>query len=457
MTAKPPESLRWRLLRRLMGPLSIVFVLDAVVAFLLARHFANVVYDRWLYDSAMTLATQVRLEQGHAALDLPRRAVEMFEWDTVDRIFEEAVTETGRKLFANASFPAPPAPLAQEEPQYYDGAIENEPVRIVAVGIAGSATGGERVRVQVAETLRKRNALVRDIILATVPAQLAILALAATLIWYGVRSSLKALDATADDLARYDPDLLVPVGGVSDAPSEIRPLLLSLNQLIARVAESQDVQRRFVANAAHQLRTPLATLQVQTERALREPDPARHREALDHVLTAVTRMRHLVHQLMMLSRSDRKLNGTLAFSDVDLAALARSELERWADEAIARDLDLGYEGPDSGIVVRGDAQLLGEMIGNLVDNAIRYNYSGRTVTLLLKPQPVVLAVADDGPGIPQEERRLVLEPFYRRPGNADEGCGLGLAIAHEIAARHGAALVIQDGPDGRGTSVQVRF
>jgi len=169
---------------------------------------------------------------------------------------------------------------------------------------------------------------------------------------------------------------------------------------------------------------------------VREPDKARRAEAFAHILTAVTKARHLTHQLL---------------------TLARDELERWADAAIARHIDLGYEGPDHGVWVLGTAVLLRELIGNLVDNAIRYGQSGGRVTLSLQSSPILLTVDDDGPGIPAQERPLVLERFYRGQDGRGDGCGLGLPIVKEIAARHGAVLRILDHPRGRGTCIEIAF
>ncbi|MEI7429394.1 MAG: ATP-binding protein, partial [Betaproteobacteria bacterium] len=234
-------------------------------------------------------------------------------------------------------------------------------------------------------------------------------------------------------------------------------LLDSINRLIAKLADAQSTQRRFIANAAHQLRTPLATLQVQTERALREPDRDRLGVALSHVLKAITRSRHLVHQLLTLARSDPTGEQLLEMVSIDLAELARDELEQWADAAIERGIDLGYEGPERDVLISAEPHLLREMIGNLVDNAIRYGHSGGVVTLGLSTSPVRLTICDDGPGIPEEERSLVMERFYRRSGAPGDGCGLGLAIAREIAIRHRAALIISDNPRGNGTQVEVLF
>ena len=453
---KRERSLRRRLLTRLWVPLAGVLLLGALLSYVVALHFGEVVHDRWLLDSAMTLATQLRSNTGRLSLELPPSAVEMFEWDAVDRIYEQVISPSGRVLFGNANIPQPPSDLAPNAPRYYDAAIGDYPVRVVAVAVPSPLDPTRSVTVQVAETKKKREALAWEIILLLVPLQAAILLTAGAFIWVAVTSSLKSLDEVTAKLRGYDAGGLVPVRDGDTAPSEVQPLISAINGLIARLSEARSVQQRFIANAAHQLRTPLAALQVQTERALRETDPARHAEALAQVLKAVTRMRHVAQQLLMLTRSDSSAAGTLIMNDLDLARLAREELERWADAAVERDIDLGYDGPDAGTDIRGEAQLLRELVGNLIDNAIRYGKEGGQVTVGVRNSPATVFVEDDGPGIAATERERVLEPFYRAPQSQGGGCGLGLAIAREIAARHGASLKIGNHAP-TGTRVEVVF
>ena len=454
---RPDQSLRRRLLTRLWMPLLGVLLVGGFLSFGLAVHFGNVVHDRWLLDSAMTLAAQLQSGAAGPRLNLPRSAVEMFEWDSVDRIYENVVSADGERLFGNTEFPSLPNVLPMNQPFYYDEVVAGVPVRLVAITVTGPAPESKIVTIQVAETIKKRQTLVREIILMLLPLQAAILLAAGAFIWFAVTSSLATLDETASQLRRYKPDGLVPLRDDQDVPSEVRPLIGAINQLIEKLAEARGAQQRFVANAAHQLRTPLAALQVQTERALRETNPQRHGEALGDIAKAVSRMRHLTQQLLTLSRSDPSSQGILQMNTVDLAQLARAELERWADQAIARNIDLGYEGPDTGVLVSGEQQLLGELLGNLVDNAIRYGKTGGRITVGVTSDPVTLFVEDDGPGIQPAERERVFEPFYRPRHSTSGGCGLGLTIAREIAARHGAQLTIGDPPQARGTRVEVVF
>ena len=453
-------SIRRRLLWRLCALVSLIVLLGGAITFVLARHFAHSVFDQWLFDSASTLASQVKATPGQARVDLPRSAVEMFEFDAVDRVFYDVVDADGRRIFSNSALPAAPDSAAGGTPVFYDANIQGRNVRVVAVQLpnANGAADHDAVTVQVAETTNKRDALVTQILLSILLPQIVLLLLAALAIWYSVTTGMQSLDEIAAGLARFSPGSAEPLIQPRAAPLEIQPLLQALHSVVDRLAEAQASQQRFIVNASHQLRTPLAALQVQAERALREPDPVKHSEALQSVLKTMQRLRHLSHQLLMLARAEPVAGPAVTLRRIDLALLARSGLEEWTDAAIAAGADLGYEGPASGIMIDGEPQLLRELIGNLVDNAIRYAGRDARVTLSLSDAPgPLLVVEDDGPGIPEAERALVLERFYRRAQSPGEGAGLGLAIAREIAGRHDAALQIDTPAGGRGARVSVRF
>ncbi|MBC7501206.1 MAG: sensor histidine kinase N-terminal domain-containing protein [Herminiimonas sp.] len=450
-------SLRRRLLVRLGVPLSLILIVGAVGTFAVASHIGAFVHDRWLLDSAMTLAQQIKPAGGRIVLDLPKSAMEMFEWDTIDHVFEQVRSEKNGAFFGNAAIPMPALQLSLGEPIFYNATINGHPTRIVAVAMNNPAEPGDRIVVQVAETMLKRKALVAEILTFAVPLQIAIFIIAVLAILIAVKSSLRFLNNIAAELSQYNPDALVPVAQIETAPLEIKPLLNSINQLIAKVADAQETQSRFIANATHQLRTPLATLQVQTERALREVDPTRHREALAHVKVALERLGHLARQLLTLARSERSAEAALQMRPVDLVQLARDEIEEWVDAAILREIDLGLEAPASPVSIDGEPHLIREMIGNLVDNAIRYGNARGAVTIGVFTNPVRLYVDNDGERIPPLERSRVLERFYRRTLTTVDGCGLGLAIANEIAERHSATLIITDSPSRRGTRVSVVF
>jgi two-component system sensor histidine kinase TctE len=457
MTELRPDSLRRRLLVRLSVPLLGLMLVGAGLSFAAARYFAAMVHDQWLYDSAMSLASQVEQDDGEVSMDLPDEAVQMLEWDHTDRIFYEIVGPNGH-IFGNTTMPLPPEVTHNIQPgvpRYFSAVVEGIRVRAAVIHIAGM--GDQPVTVTVAETLTKRDAVMGHIMVAMLPLEAGFLLLAGLLIWFTVNSTLRSLDALSTRIARLDADRLEPLSDVSDVPAEVGPLVNALNQLIKRLASATEAQRRFVANAAHQLRTPLATMQVQTQRALREADPARQALALADIQKAMARLKHMTQQLLSLARAEHEPTRTLEMQDLDLAEVTREAIEPLMDAAIAKSIDLGYDGPANGVWIKAEPQLLRELIANLVDNAIRYGKSGGMVTVHVNRSPLSIAVEDDGPGIPAAERAHVTERFYRLPSSAAGGSGLGLSIATEIASRHNASLAITTPPSGQGTMVTVNL
>ncbi|MBN5001084.1 sensor histidine kinase [Stenotrophomonas maltophilia] len=452
------HSLRGLLLRRLWLPLLVLLLCSAVGSFALARFYAGQVYDRWLLDSAMSLSELVTVQDGRASIEITPAVSRMFSWDTADEVHGEVVDAEGGRLYGDLPEALPRPAIAagnDDDAIYYDARVRGQPVRMVEVVV--SAGPGHDIRLRVAETLRKRHRLERKLLLTSVPFQAAILALAAWLAWSGTGAAARHANLVARKLASPRPDPLAPLDPAQEAPRELWPAVEAYNALLQRLDAMQDAQRRFVSNAAHQLRTPLAAMQVELESSLRQHDPQAQQLALSGTLAGLARLQHLVNQLLMLSRSEDPHGSALPLQPVDLAALARGVVERYADRALAAGVDLGYEGPDDGVQVQGDPQLLREALGNLLDNALRYGAVPGVITLGVRQETegVQAWVDDDGAGIAEAERTRVTERFYRASSEGD-GCGLGLAIVAEIAQRHGAILMIDTAPIG-GARVGLRF
>nr|WP_262919077.1 sensor histidine kinase [Stenotrophomonas maltophilia] len=450
--------MRGLLLRRLWLPLLVLLLCSAVGSFALARFYAGQVYDRWLLDSAMSLSELVTVQDGRASIEITPAVSRMFSWDTADEVHGEVVDAEGGRLYGDLPEALPRPAIAagnDDDAIYYDARVRGQAVRMVEVVV--SAGPGHDIRLRVAETLRKRHRLERKLLLTSVPFQAAILALAAWLAWSGTGAAARHANLVARKLASPRPDPLAPLDPAQEAPRELWPAVEAYNALLQRLDAMQDAQRRFVSNAAHQLRTPLAAMQVELESSLRQHDPQAQQLALSGTLAGLARLQHLVNQLLMLSRSEDPHGSALPLQPMDLAALARGVVERYADRALAAGVDLGYEGPDDGVQVQGDPQLLREALGNLLDNALRYGAVPGVITLGVRQEAegVQAWVDDDGAGIAEAERTRVTERFYRASSEGD-GCGLGLAIVAEIAQRHGAILMIDTAPIG-GARVGLRF
>jgi two-component system sensor histidine kinase TctE len=348
--------------------------------------------------------------------------------------------------------------LAPGEVSLHGGVIGDDAVRIAAIAVPLPGTDAPGV-LQVAETLARRQDLASDLRTESFVPQLLLLFGAFVLVWYGLayviapmRRLKRAIDKRGSlDLRPIDP---------THAPTELMPLIGSVNALLERIEENFETQRRFIADAAHQLRTPLAGVRSQTELALSESDPAALRQALQRLDQASARAIHLANRLLALARA-----GTVhapAHVDIGLAQVARAMAGEMAPRAIERGIDFGLE-VDPGAAaahVRADPLLIGELVSNLVDNAVRYTPPGGAVTLGVRTEAegrVAVEVCDTGPGIPVQERERVFDPFFRGADAPSGGTGLGLAIVRAIADAHGARIDVADGPEGHGTRIRVSF
>ena len=451
--------LRSQLLWRLLPPVLIVIFIATFFAYRLSLSLAQGAYDAALFDSARSLAQQIEVVGGSKpTLALPRVAEEILLSDPYDRIFYRVSAADGSTLAGDARVPLPAeAPTEAQPVRFYDARIGPHRVRAGAYGLFnGSASPIGTVIF--AETLIKRTRL-SERVLATLVVPLVLVTLVVSgLVWYGVRSGLAPLDDLASALAKRGWGDLRALGA-EGVPGEVRPLVESLDNLMQRLDAAQSAQQRFISEAAHQLRTPLAGLSAQVERALRAQDVVALKPALEQLHHSSRRVTRLVNQLLVLARAEPGADPQRQFARFDLARLVQETCREWVPEALAANVDLGFAGEAGPVLLVGHEVLLGEMLNNLIDNALRYgSRAGQSVTVRLSREPrVEIAVEDEGPGIAEEERSRIFERFHRLPGSAPGGAGLGLAIVREIAHLHGAEVTVSDGPGGRGASFRVAF
>jgi two-component system sensor histidine kinase TctE len=442
-------SLRVALLLRLAPALVLLLGLDGIVSYLTALHFANVVYDRWLIDSTRSLAQAVHAEHGRIQFDVPHVALEIFQFDEVDKTYFKVSSAQLGYIAGERALPDE-APIAGGALRLAYATVRGQRVRLVSTGLTPGSLG-DPVTVSVAETLIKRSTLAREILLGMAAPQSALLAIAGLLAWLGVSLGLKPLTDLAAQIEARDQNNLAPVP-VSGMPREMRILASRINDLLLRLDHTLRAQKRFVADAAHQLRTPLAAVLLHAEAAERATDAGSEGEALRALHRSVERAARLSQQLLALARADPEGSLGMHLAPVDLVSLARRIGEEWIPRAIARDIDFGLLVPQVPVVVRGDERLLGELLSNLIDNALRYgNASGHVTVRVESGPPPALSVQDDGPGIPPEERQRIFERFYRLPGAPGEGCGLGLAIVEEIARAHHGTVAVTSAGGNRGS------
>ncbi|KAG0774003.1 hypothetical protein G6F22_014411 [Rhizopus arrhizus] len=312
----------------------------------------------------------------------------------------------------------------------------------------------------VAETVEKRTQLANDIIKGVIIPQFVVLPIAVLLVWFGLSRGVAPLNALQQRLRARRPDDLSPIDERA-APSEIAPLVAAMNDLLDRLSANVQAQRRFVADAAHQLKTPLAGLRTQAELALRDASPEEMQSSLRQLVTGSERATRLVNQLLLLARAENP--SAIGLARTDLNAIAYEQAMHWVPQALSLSTDQGFEGSDDPVEISGNPLLLAELLNNLVDNALRYTPRGGHITVRVQRvgDEAVLEVEDSGPGIPPEERERVFDRFYRVLGTASDGSGLGLAIVREIAQKHQATVVVSDHPnthsDLPGTRIRVVF
>ncbi len=429
-----------------------------VGAYFLSLEPASDAYDQALVDVGIALGERIRSTGDAIAFDLPGAAEQVLRTDKYDTIFYQLRRPDGTTLAGDAGLPPIPATQTPEDGVIaYDGVYREQRVRIVALLVP---CGGQVCTVQVAETTNKRAKLARNIVLSSLVPELLITLATLAIVWFGVKRGLAPLEDLSEEIRARSARDLRPIDP-GHAPQEARPLVGALNQLFGQVAEASGNQQRFLANAAHQLRTPLAGLQAHTEIALAQDIPEAHRAQLEQVHRATIRTARLANQLLALARAEPGGYRADAFAPVNLRTVVEDAADEWVHRAMAKEIDLGFELADA--PVSGDAVLLREALANLVHNALEYGPAGGSVTVRtgVRDGRPFLEVEDDGPGIPPAEREQVLERFYRVAGTTGTGSGLGLSIVREIAAAHRATLAIGagegDGGAGRGCRVGLTF
>ncbi len=449
-------TLRRQVLAWVSIPLGILWAVSAYSDYEIAQRFVTDAYDRALLESALDIGRQVRVLRGRVYVDLPEVAVQMLRSRESGQFYYLVTGPDSEYITGEPDLkPSRPAPSGQAA--YYNDTYRNQDIRVAAVKLPVET---EELRglvtVQVAETLSPRTALLREVLLGMAVPQALLAILAGVVIWFSVGRGLAPLAALQREIERRSHRDLSALS-VANVPAEVRPLVESTNGLLHRVSMVLAAQQRFIADAAHQLRTPIAGLRTQTELARRQTSPADVEAALAQLQTAADRTTHLVNQLLSLARAEPSADNAQPLQKVDVAVLAREVTTERVPRALAKNIDLGFESGDALPPIAGDNFLLREMLGNLVDNAINYTQPGGhiTVRVTCDPGTLTLCVEDDGPCIPEAEREAVLERFHRVLGTGVEGAGLGLSIAREIVLRHGGTIRLLSGQDNHGTLAKV--
>jgi two-component system sensor histidine kinase TctE len=438
------HSLRAQLLAWVTATLVCVLCLNLYFSTSRAREAANIVTDNMLLGSARMIAEAVRVDDGgNVEVDIPPAALEMFDTGQGDNVYYRVITAWGTLI---SGYPDLPSPNREQEGQGHSFHDHNVRALMLNHPLVGLENDGG-INVTVAVTNNGARAMRHRLLLADFESQLILVVMAGIVTVVGLRAGLApvmklrgaVLASRRERLEPFDPDMV---------QTEIKPLVLALNDYMQRIERQMASQRRFVSNAAHQLRTPLTLLATQASFAARETDAGRRTEALQALTRSTRQLSRLAEQLLTLTRAEPGSRAPRA-EHIDMAATARKVLEAHAEEALRRGIDLGLEA-DTGAVVVGDGTMLREMVVNLVDNALRYTPAPGEVTVSVASVygQVTVTVRDTGPGIPESERDHVFERFYRVIGTQQEGSGLGLAIVREVVVGAGGSVTLEDAEGG---------
>jgi len=459
------HSIRLRLLRRLIGPMLLLNLAGGALTYMLAWIPAQKAFDQNLSDAAAALGARLSVTREGWQIDLPRQAEQVLRSDDSDAVFFTVRDVARNAVAGDDDVPLEPAPRAQTSPglpprmlparRTFDAVMREEPVRVVVLRIERD---GRQAYVGVAKTLRQRsqirNATVRALVLLE-----ALFTLASVgLIWFSVGSGLQPLNRMRAGLNARDADDLSPISP-ADIPDELGPVVSAFNSLLSKVSEGAKAQQDFLANVAHQLRTPLAGLRTQLEWLAARIAPAQDAEAahsLGLMLSSSERMIRQTNQLLALARAEPSHFEKTRLEPLLLNQLVEEAIQQFVEQAALKQIDLGFDLAPT--TVMGDRFLLRDLIDNLIDNALRYTPAFGTVTVSCHPAASggLLSVEDSGPGIPPAKREAVFSRFVRLDDKTT-GSGLGLAIVRDIATAHGARISLDSGAGGRGALFSVIF
>ncbi|MES1955079.1 sensor histidine kinase [Salinisphaera hydrothermalis] len=443
-------SLRRRLLLFLLVPMLIILTADAVITYVVALSYANRVHDEDLADDARTLATMLQTRSLKGTVSPQARFLLEFDPDGHNYF---AIRSPQRGLIAGSRVLPPVAALPKpgQAPRLYDTHIGHTALRAATMTIDAPNHGQGVLEITVAQTFQGRRQVARQILLLNISLQVALISVLLLLVWLGVRFGLRVIDPLTQRLRRRDHDLS-PIED-DDVPVELLPLTHTIDALFARLRDIMALHERFIADAAHQLRTPLAGLRLQVERALQHADDPRAVQALEHIQQLTGRTARTSVQLLALTRAEAR---PMQKVPVDLRVLLPELAGQRVPEAIEQEIDFGFETTDERAWVDGDSIALQEALDNLIDNALRYTPRGGTVTLALtaSPDELCLQVDDSGPGVDADILPRLGERFFRAPDNRRSGTGLGLAIVRHIVLKHQGSLRFERSPLG-GLGVRI--
>jgi len=446
-------SIRIDLLKWLIAPLLTINLIGTLLIYMLAWNPAQTAFDQSLTDAAHDLRLNLRLKGSRVELDLSAQAERMLRFNHFDQIFYVVRDAAGKTLAGDKDFPPMLLTERTDESFAYDGRIRGGAVRIV---VTKAMVGDNAVWIGVAETLSKRRDIQSRILFTLLSLEAVLVVVSVAIVWFAVTEGLFTLQKMQAELDARNPSDLSAISE-KNLPLELRPFIKAINGLLGRAQSDGKARQSFLANVAHQLRTPLAGFKTQLElilqRHAQEPETT---HSANLMLATVERMIRQTNQLLSLARAEPTQFEKKRLEIVELDKLMEEAVQHFVQEADKKDIDIGFD--LSPAKVMGDRFLLHDLIDNLVDNAIRYSQGGGSVTVGCKQDATTarIIIEDRGPGVPLEHREKIFSRFYRVDDKV-AGSGLGLSIVRDIAKDHDAEIILESGPDGKGTVFSVVF
>ncbi|WP_394778802.1 sensor histidine kinase [Undibacterium sp.] len=447
------SSIRLSLLKWLITPLLIINILGAVLIYRLAWEPANAAFDQGLTDTAWAIVPRLRQLDGDISIDLPPQAEQVLRVGHFDPIYFVVRDAAGKTLAGDADFPALGTSDKLDDPNAYNGSMRNGSIRVITLK---TMVGSDPVLIGVAETQRRRNEIRSEIFAALLVLEGLLALMSMVIVWLAVSKGLLPLKKMQSDLdtRSYNDLSLIAADNIA---VELRPVVNALNDLLTKVQVGAASQRDFVANVAHQLRTPLAGLKMQIEwlqqRYAAEPETS---HSFKLMMSSTERLIRHTNQFLSLARAEPSQFEQAQLEKVELNKLVEESIQHFIEEADKKHIDLGFDLHPSSIM--GNPFLLRDLIDNLIDNAVRYSPPDGAITVSCRQQgnDVTLTVEDSGPGIAESEQELIFTRFYRI-SDTTTGSGLGLSIVRDIAKDHGAEIRLSAGANGMGTVFCVHF
>jgi len=453
-------SLRKRVAWRLVPPLAILLLLNAFWSYESAMDSANRAYDRSLTAALKSIAESIHATGGRISVDMPYSALDILEEGIQERVYYAIIGPDGRRLTGYDDLTPIGVKPDAEEPVVVDMTYRQQPIRLASLAkrlYDPELVGGDAVTVVFAETTEARTRLAVSLFLDSLRPQLVLVLVGLFLVVFVLRSAFRPLVDLRDTIRQRHEEDLTPLSA-SNVPNELLPLTDAINYHMARLDRLLQARRRFLADAAHQIRTPLTVLGTQAEYGQRQNDPDEMRQTFASLTETIRSTRRVVNQMLTLARVE-SANGLIQeFTRLDFAELVRDVAGDLAALALRKNIDLSFEDSATPVFINGNATMLREMVSNLIDNALRHAPANGHVILgvAIADAAAVLHIVDDGPGIPESEREKVFQRFYRILGHGEAGGGgLGLAIVREICWRHGGRIRLGDGENGRGLAAEI--